>query len=195
MKKLSVLLATILVASTALAQQTLVSAEAQATKQFDAKGLETFQWASFAHTNKRGVGIFGFVVNEPGLIGVSLSPLFAFTPGTDYVELSIGPGIDFAPGRISASLNAYAYFESHAQEESQKGKLMAYTNPYYSRPYGFFQMTSVMYGVGEKLSLGLYSQTEAVTGIRTQYTINFFNVSATLGPNAVMLGIGIDLGL
>ncbi|HEY0980307.1 MAG TPA: hypothetical protein VGE18_02790 [Candidatus Paceibacterota bacterium] len=195
MKKLLTVLLALVATSTAMAQQTLVSAEAQATKQFDAKGLETFQWASFAHTNKRGVGVFGFVVNEPGLLGVSLGPLIAFAPGDNYVELSLGPGIDFARGRTSASLNAYAYFESHAQEESQKGKFMLYTNPYYSRPYGFFQMTSVMYGVGEKLSLGLYSQTEAVTGIRTQYTLGLFNVSATVGPKAVMLGIGIDLEL
>ena len=195
MKKLYVLLSAFLVANTAMAQQTLVSAEAQATKQFGIKGMGTYQWASLAHTNKRGIGVFGFIVNEPGLVGISLSPLFAFMSGTDYVELSICPGIDFAPGRTNASLNAYAYFESKAKEESQKGKLMMYTNPYYSKPYGFYQMTSVMYGLSNNLSLGLYSQTEAVTGVRTQYTIKAFNVSATVGPNAVMLGLGIDLDL
>lgn len=187
-------LVAVLAVTTAMAQQTLLSAEAQATKQFDAT-VGTFQWASLAHTNSRGVGIFWFVVNEPGLVGISLSPLFAFQSGADYIELSLGPGIDLAPGRTNASLNAYVYFESNAQKESQKGKLMMYTNPYYSRVYGFFQMTSVMYGVGDKLSLGLYSQTEAVTGIRTQYTIKSFNLSATLGPKAVMLGIGMDLDL
>ncbi len=188
-------LVAVLAVTTAMAQQTLLSAEAQGTKQFTATGLGTYQWASLAHTNNRGVGYFGFVANEPGLIGISLSPLFAFQSGADYVELSIGPGIDFAPGRTNASLNAYAYFESKSNQESQKGKLMMYTNPYYSKPYGFFQMTSVMYGVSDKLSLGLYSQTEAVTGIRTQYTLGSFNISATLGPKAVMLGVGIDLDL
>lgn len=188
-------LAAFLVVSTAMAQNTLLSAEAQATKQFDGKGLGTYQWASVTYAKEKGLGIFGFLVHEPGYAGIALGPLLMFTPGDLYIETSIGPGIDIAPGRTNLSANGYVYVESKSDQENQKGKFMIYTNPYYSKPYGFFQMTSMMYGISNALSLGLYSQTAAVTGIRTQYTIKSFNVSATVGPKAVMVGIGINLGL
>ncbi len=195
MKTVLILFAAVFGACTARAQSTLLSAEAQATRQFQGAGMQHYEWASLAHMGAHNTGVFAFASYEPGLISLALGPLVSTTPGNWYIEAALGPGIDIARGLTNLSANAYVYLESRSGHDHQKRKIMAYTNPYYSSAYGFFQMTSVMYGVSDTFSLGLYSQTEAVTGVRAQYTFKSFNVSTTLGPKGAMLGLGMDLEL
>lgn len=179
----------------AQAQNTLLSAEVQGTKHFESESPAYFQWASLTHTGEKAVGVFAFVSHEPGIVSVALGPLLTIEPGNWYIETALGPGIDIAHDLNTLSANGYFYAESKTDQKGQQGKVMMYTNPYYSDTYGFFQLTSIMYGLSDSFSLGLYSQTAAVTGMRMQYTLGSFNLSSTVGPQAVMFGIGMDLKL
>lgn len=195
MKTLLLLLITLMLHTAASAQNTALSAEIQGAKHFDSTSPDHFQWASVTHTGKKAVGGFAFVSHERGIVSIALGPLLTIKPGNWYIETALGPGIDITRDVNTLSANGYVYLESKTDQDGQKGKVMMYSNPYYSDAYGFFQLTSLMYGVSDIFSVGLYTQTAAVTGVRTQFTIGSFNVSSTIGRESIMLGIGMDLKL
>lgn len=110
------------------------------------------------------------------------------------IECGIGVGVKNTPKFIQTS--GYFYSETRKNLKKEKGKLtcLLYVEQGMLDKDFWYRITS-LYNVTEKLSLGIYSEYNLLTGLEVEFSLKKFKVFGASGYNIQTKQVGALLGL